>query len=133
MPASAPRTTPRSIERVLVVDANVDFANLIAEELRELYDVRTTHDGAVALELTSTFAPDLVLTDIALPGFSGWELARRIWKLDLPKRPFLFAMSAMDMEPHRARSARVGFVVHIGKPFRIAHLHALIAQLGNAG
>ncbi len=126
----SPQPTPGSIERVLVVDYNADFAGLIADELSERYDVRTTHDGAAALELVSTFAPDLVLTDIALPGFSGWELARRIRKLDLPRRPFLLAMSAMDMEPHRARSTRVGFELHIGKPFRIDYLHALIAQLG---
>src|SRR5688572_11268264 len=91
--------------RVIVVDDNVDIAEWLADELSLLgYEVQIAHDGPRALELATAFEPDLMLVDIALPEMNGWEIARRLRKLELPKPPHLIAISALHQDAHRERS-----------------------------
>jgi diguanylate cyclase (GGDEF)-like protein len=65
--------------RVLVVDDDPDKLSLLATALAMAgYDVRTSKDGEEALAATSSFQPDLVISDITMPRMDGYELARRI-------------------------------------------------------
>lgn len=60
--------------RVLVVDDERDFTDLLSERLRTRgMEVRTAYDGQEALEVASTFAPEVVILDISMPGMSGLE------------------------------------------------------------
>src|SRR5258706_524083 len=65
--------------RILVVDDNVDAADALAELLRDYgHDVRAAHDGQGAIEQAALHPPDIVLLDIGMPGFDGYEVARRM-------------------------------------------------------
>lgn len=60
--------------RVLVVDDEHDFTDLLSERLRTRgMEVRTAYDGQEALEVARTFAPEVVILDISMPGMSGLE------------------------------------------------------------
>lgn len=64
---------------VLVVDDDADKVNLLEVALRmEGYDVRTASDGVAALAAMDSYQPDLVISDVIMPGMDGYELARRI-------------------------------------------------------
>jgi diguanylate cyclase (GGDEF)-like protein len=64
---------------VLVVDDNADKANLMQVALRmEGYDVRVAGDGHEALAAIESYQPDLIITDVLMPGMDGYELARRV-------------------------------------------------------
>jgi len=66
-------------KRVLVVDDNEDYLDLIAEELRrDGYDVVQAASGAQAIELLAVQAVDCVVVDTVMPGLSGIETCRRI-------------------------------------------------------
>ena len=55
--------------RVLVVEDDRDIAEVLQRSLRiEGYEVRCARDGSTALEEGRTFAPDLVILDLGLPG-----------------------------------------------------------------
>lgn len=109
--------------RVIVVDDHADIVDWLAEELALLgHEVRTADNGPTALELATSFEPDLMLVDIALPEMNGWEVARRVRKLALAKRPHLIAISALHQDPHRDRSRLVGFEAHLVKPIKLAEL-----------
>ncbi|HYF17575.1 MAG TPA: ATP-binding protein, partial [Ramlibacter sp.] len=63
--------------RILVVDDNVDAAETLADLLRVMgYDVHCVHHSRDAVGAVTTFAPQLALLDIGLPGVDGYELAR---------------------------------------------------------
>lgn len=77
-PAPGSRDALRD-KRVLVVDDNVDAADLLSHALEGLgYETRTAYDGPSALEAAAAFDPDIALLDIGLPAMDGYELARRL-------------------------------------------------------
>jgi DNA-binding response OmpR family regulator len=65
--------------RVLIVEDDVDIADVLRRSLRnEGYEVRTSADGAEALDVAAGFVPDLVVLDLGLPGMDGVEVCRRL-------------------------------------------------------
>src|SRR5512145_103833 len=66
-------------ERILVVDDQRTNAEMIAGLLRNLgYEIDIAQDGDEALRLVEAKAPDLIVSDILMPGIDGYELCRRL-------------------------------------------------------
>src|SRR6059058_4169355 len=75
--------------RVLVVEDDEDIAQALQSSLRmEGYEVRAAGDGRTALEHGRSFAPDLVILDLGLPGLDGLEVARSLRADDYLVKPF---------------------------------------------
>src|SRR5262245_60910774 len=69
--------------KILVVDDEVSARTALAELLRgEGYAVEVAGDGFKALGKMDEFAPDLVLTDLNMPGIDGVELLRKVKEAD---------------------------------------------------
>jgi DNA-binding response OmpR family regulator len=118
-----------TLTRVLIVDDHADIAEWLADELILAgYQAQTAYEGEAALELARTFGPDVMILDIAMPGMSGWEIARRVRKLDLTTRPRLIAVSAFNQDVHRERSSSVGFERHLVKPVKVQELLHVLAN-----
>lgn len=112
-------------QRVLVVDDNVDAAEMLAELLRASgYTTSIAHDGPVALELARTFRPDIALIDIGLPVMDGYELARRL--RGMLDRARLIAVTGYGQQGDRDRSHDAGFDAHLVKPVSLDVLHAAL-------
>jgi CheY-like chemotaxis protein len=74
--AAALQTASR---RILIVDDNVDGALSLAMLLRfQGHETEAVHSGSEALERIESFAPNIALLDIGLPGMDGYQLARRL-------------------------------------------------------
>jgi CheY-like chemotaxis protein len=79
-----PSAAPGAVEtpahrRILVVEDNGDVAESLAMALGlDGHTVKIADEGGAALEALKTFAPDVVLLDVGLPGMSGYDVARRI-------------------------------------------------------
>ena len=66
-------------QKVLIVDDDSNIAELISLYLtKEFYDTRVAADGEAALELFESYAPNLVLLDLMLPGIDGYQVCREI-------------------------------------------------------
>jgi signal transduction histidine kinase/CheY-like chemotaxis protein len=114
--------------RVLVVDDNIDSANSMAQVLDMLgYRTHTVHDGLEAVNAAGSFAPDVVLLDIGLPGISGHEAARRIRQLDGGQDMLLVALSGWGQEDDLRKSAAAGFDRHFVKPVDLHVLMTVVA------
>ena len=110
-----PAPAPTRGKRVLVVDDNRDAADSISMLLQiEGHDVRTAYRGEDALALASTFAADLVLLDIGLPGMNGYEVARRMRQQGTAGR--LVALTGYGQPEDIQRAREAGFDAHLVKP-----------------
>lgn len=87
-------------------------------ELLTLYghDVRTAGDGTMALAAAAQFAPQLVLSDIGLPGMDGYELAPALRLLAGQRRMVLAAVTGYGQAADRERAITAGFDHYLVKP-----------------
>jgi CheY-like chemotaxis protein len=110
--------------RILVVDDEPAVANTVKMLLQfDGHDVEATHSSRDALALFEAGRFDLVITDFAMPGMNGNQLADAI-KADAPDQPVIMITGhAETLLP----SPSVDFVV--GKPFRLEHLREAIAKV----
>jgi signal transduction histidine kinase len=112
----APSTAKPSY-RVLVVDDNVDSAQMIGTLLElDGHAVRIAHNAEGALALTRDFAPDAAVLDIGLPGIDGYELAGRLRAEARSRNLRLIALTGWGQDSDRLRAEQAGFDVHLTKP-----------------
>ena len=112
---------------VLVVDDNVDAAEVMAENLRLMgAQVTVAHDGFQALQQAAE-APrfDLVLLDIGLPGMDGYETARE-WRRRFGRASQLVALTGYGTAEDKRRSVQAGFDHHLVKPVSLKDVQALL-------
>ena len=113
--------------RVLIVDDNVDTACSLALLLQIWgHDVRTTHDGLSAFELSREFRPDVVVLDIGLPHLDGFEVAARLRALPEFERTLIVGSSGYSRESDRQRAAEVGINLYFVKPFDPCRLESIL-------
>ena len=115
--------------RVLVVDDNVDNADLLGEALTACgYETRVAYNGPTALDVAADFRPEIAFLDIGLPGMDGFELARRLRAAhDGPVQ--LVAITGYGQDTDRQRSSEAGFDRHLVKPIQLQTLTALIEAM----
>jgi CheY-like chemotaxis protein len=119
--------------RVLLVDDNRSAAELLADSLRAMgHHVRVAYDGPGALNIVSSFAPDVALLDLGLPVMDGFELAQRLRvEGGLAGLP-LIALTGYAQEVDRQRTAAAGFDGHLAKPVDVHSLDAMIRETTGA-
>jgi CheY-like chemotaxis protein len=125
-----PQESPPSGHRLLVVDDNEDAAHSLAMLLRlQGHEVRVAHDGPSALEVATSYRPDLVFLDIGMPGMDGYEVARRLRKTPGLEKTVLAALTGWGQQEDRRRTAEAGFNHHLVKPPEPQALERLLAEL----
>jgi CheY-like chemotaxis protein len=103
--------------RVLVVDDDEDTADSLTTLLKiDGYDARCAYEGLEALEVGRSFRPHVVLLDIGLPGFSGYDAARRIREQPWGAQLLLIALTGWAQQKDREQSKKAGFDFHFAKP-----------------
>ena len=66
-------------QKILIVDDDANIAELISLYLtKECFDTMIVEDGESALRAVDTFAPNLILLDLMLPGMDGYQVCREI-------------------------------------------------------
>ena len=125
MPAAFDRSPDRSPDRalaglnILVVDDELDGRELVACVLEQFGATVYQADAPrAALEVLSERTPDLMISDIAMPGEDGYSLMRRVRALgsERPRNIPAIALTAFTRGEDRARALGAGFDLHIGKP-----------------
>ena len=96
-------------------------------ELLDSYDVAVAHNGMEGLELFGAFVPDVVVTDIEMPGMNGFELVQQIRNKD---KSVVIIMESCRTKPKDVlKGFELGADDYIKKPFIAEELHAHIRAI----
>lgn len=116
-------------KRILVVDDNEDAADMMCTVLSALgHDVVVAYTASAALELVTSFKPEVSLIDIGLPDMDGTMLARRLRALLETEASMLVAVTGYGQEEDRRKSLDAGFNAHLVKPMQMDDLNQLLRQ-----
>lgn len=113
---------------ILVVDDDAAIRDSLSKELRASgYATATGSDGREGVAVFETRAPDLVLTDLAMPRFDGFEL---IAAIRAASRTPIVVLSVRGADADKVRALDLGADDFVTKPFSVAELLARVrAQL----
>lgn len=115
--------------RILVVDDNVDAAELIAAALRAAgHEVRTAHSGRDALAMMNSMQPEVAILDIGMPEIDGYQLARAM-RSDGAWNGQLIALSGYGQIQDKESARAAGFDHHFTKPVGLDELNRVISTL----
>jgi len=112
---------------ILVIDDEPEIRNSLREILsQEGHRVTIAESGKQGLEAFKTNRFDMVLTDLGMPGMSGWQLAKEIKELNPATPVAIITGWGLDVDPHKMRNA--GVDLFIAKPFRINDIRRLVTN-----
>jgi class 3 adenylate cyclase/CheY-like chemotaxis protein len=116
--------------RILVVDDQRANAEMMAGLLRNLgYEVLTALDGDAALEHVRQLPPDLVVSDIMMPGMDGYELCRRLRAEPATALLPVVLVTSLDPQSERVKGIEAGADDFLTKPVNWAELFARVNRL----
>lgn len=106
--------------RVLIVEDHEGLAELLVEEVRDAgWDARRAASAEKALPLMKTWRPDLVVSDLRLPGMDGVELLQQIKAL--PHPPFFLIITAFGTVEQAVAALKAGADDFMTKPLDLEH------------
>ncbi len=118
--------------RVLIVDDEADTRNLLRAVLERCgSQVRTESTVATALEVFCSWQPEVLVSDIGMPGEDGYSLIAKVraWEAQHGGRVPAIALTAYARVEDRVQALRAGFHVHVPKPIEPVELLAFVASL----
>lgn len=112
---------------IMVVDDEPNIRRILEVSLAKVgYEVVVAGSGEEALGMATTVQPDLVLTDVTMPGISGHELMLQL-KANNPDLPVVL-MTAYGSIPQAVQAMRDGAFEYVGKPFDLESLKKVLAN-----
>ena len=116
--------------RILVVDDQRANVEMMAGVLKARgYDVLTAQDGEAALERVRAGSPDVVVSDILMPGMDGYEMCRRLRADAATALLPVVLVTSLDAQGERIKGLEVGADDFISKPVKWEELFARVKAL----
>jgi signal transduction histidine kinase/CheY-like chemotaxis protein len=117
-----------SAQRILVADDNADMREYVARLLSTRWHVRTVSDGAAALQQIQRDPPDLVISDVMMPGMDGFELLRALRGDPATRTLPVILLSARAGEESTTEGLHAGANDYLVKPFSARELLARVSS-----
>jgi len=123
----SPSPTSPSPARIFLIDDNADMRNYLHRILSEFYQVEVFTEGSAALNAARASTPDLVLSDVMMPGMDGFELLKQLRRdPQICEIPILL-LSARAGEEAAVEGLSAGADDYLIKPFSTRELLARVA------
>jgi PAS domain S-box-containing protein len=131
---AAPKSLKQRLRgvRVLVVDDEADARDLVSRVLRQDgAEVTSANSAAEALGFINERGPDVLISDIAMPGEDGYDLIRKLRSRGSANggRVPAIALTAFARNEDRERALEAGYQTHLAKPVEPNQLAAAVAEL----
>lgn len=113
-------------QKILITDDNPANIEILNEILSDTADILFAMTGSEAVILAEREQPDLILLDVMLPDYSGYEVCEHLKKNeDTQHIPVIF-VTALETEADETRGFEVGAIDYISKPFRAGIVRARV-------
>jgi signal transduction histidine kinase/ligand-binding sensor domain-containing protein/AraC-like DNA-binding protein len=114
---------------ILLVEDNNDLRRYVKGELGTLYKVADATDGNTGFETALELVPDLIISDIMMPGISGLELCSRIKSDQRTSHIPVILLTARQSDAHQLEGYTAGADIYIPKPFNMEVVLACVKNL----
>jgi DNA-binding response OmpR family regulator len=119
------------VAKILFVDDSRDNADTLATFFKLLgHETAVAYDGDSAVELTSTFTPDIAFIDLQMPMLDGFDTAKA-FRAKLGDRAVLIALTGQEWTRTGSEASRAGFDGYLQKPAQASALAALVDSLAS--
>ena len=108
---------PENVPTLLVIEDNLEIQKFIVSIFSEEYKVLKVCDGDEGFELATQSIPDLIITDVMMPGMNGFELSAKLKNDKLTSHIPLIILTALDDFESRKTAFEEGGDIYISKPF----------------
>lgn len=123
------KTKDGNAPSILVIDDNQNILTLLKDTLGDDYNVLTALNGEQGLEVLKQTMPDLIVTDIMMPGMDGLELTQQLKQNKHTMHIPLVILSAKRTDEELVDGLESGADAYVTKPFSTHYLQATIARL----
>lgn len=114
---------------ILIVEDNEDIRRFVATSLDSDYRVFEANNGTSGLEMAKELVPDLIISDIMMPGLDGYQLTRALKKHEQTSHIPVILLTAKAGEESKIEGLQMGADAYISKPFSGKELQAQIKNL----
>src|SRR6266571_441687 len=116
--------------RVLLVEDSEDVLYLLGLQLDWMgYIVETATNASAALEAATKLRPDVIVSDLRMPGIDGFEFIRQVRRIQNLTSVPAIALTGASMNTDIQKAITSGFTAHLTKPVDVNDLSKLIEQL----
>src|ERR1044071_6426262 len=117
-------------KQLLVVDDDPSLLLAVSETLRaEGYEVQTARRGSEAMIRVAESLPDLIISDIRMPGMDGYALVRNLRASPRTRLVPIVFLTAKDETADRIAGFRTGVDAYVTKPFEPEELVAIVKSI----
>jgi len=120
------------LPKILIVDDIIDNIRLISNILNRhnsTYLIRYATNGDEALQMVTSFIPDLIMLDVVMPGMDGFSVCRALKENAQTRLIPIVMITALDSQQDRLRGLEAGVDDFISKPFNVYELLARVKNL----
>ncbi|WP_455540290.1 ATP-binding protein [Prevotella fusca] len=133
LPETAVELTDSSSEdndcRLLIIEDNRDIAAYIGSQFASSYAVSYAENGKDGLEKALELVPDLIITDLMMPGMDGLEVCRQVRANEIINHIPIIIVTAKITEEERIRGIEAGADAYLSKPFNADELCTRVEKL----
>jgi signal transduction histidine kinase/DNA-binding response OmpR family regulator/ligand-binding sensor domain-containing protein len=116
---------------LMLIEDNVDLCTMLNLQLKNLYKVYVANDGEEGLKKIYQYHPDIIITDLMMPGIDGMELLRRVRRdFSISHIPIIM-LTAKNSDEIQMEAITIGANAFITKPFNSEYLIVRINALLN--
>ena len=120
---------PMNDLNILIVDDDDDVREYLCNELQRFFHCEGVCDGVDALRKIQENRPDLIISDVIMPGMNGYELTKRLRSEQVTSDIPIILLTALSSEEKHAKGLNIGADAYIAKPCSMPLLVARCTQL----
>lgn len=115
--------------RLLVIEDNSDIAAYIGSQFADRYAISYAENGREGLEKAQKLVPDLIITDLMMPGMDGLEVCRQVRSNEIINHIPIIVVTAKITEEERIEGIAAGADAYLSKPFNADELRTRVEKL----